>query len=463
MIDDLVFSPLMELARKLETREISSVELVRATIARTERLEPSLNSYITFLGDQALARASRADEEIARGDYRGPLHGIPVSVKDLFDTAGIPTTAGAKFLKDRIPDTDAEVVRRLHQAGAVLMGKSNLNKFAGGESGDNPDFGKIRNPWNRDYSPGGSSGGSGAQVAAGLAALSVGSDNGGSVRIPAALCGVVGLKPTHGRVSMEGMFPRAYTLDHAGPLTRTVEDCAVALSILAGHRRGDTTTARRPVPEYRGELGTPITGLVVGVDADYASVGQPWVLEAFQEAVRELTRLGASVREVRIPAYEEMSRVMTSLFFPEWGAAHEPWLRDHPEEYGNPGARAALLIPAVDYINASRMRREIQLAFARATKEVDLFASPAYPLDRRPFGDYPEVQGKAFTFDDALRYTAPFDLLGLPAISVPCGFSTEGSPIGLQLVGKAFDEAGVLRAAHAYEQATEWHLRHPPI
>lgn len=463
MSDELLFSPLVELARKIETREISSQELVRATITRTERLEPSLNSYITFLPEKALSRASEVDREIAAGNYRGPLHGIPVSVKDLFDTVGIPTTAGARFLKDRVPDTDAEVVRRLYEAGAVIMGKSNLNKFAGGESGDNPDYGKIRNPWGLGYSPGGSSGGSGAQVAAGLAALSVGSDNGGSVRIPAALCGVVGLKPTHGRISMEGMFPRAYTLDHAGPLTRTVEDCAVALSILAGHRQGDTTTARRPVPDYRTELRKPITGLVVGIDPNYASVGQPSVLEAFREALAELTRLGARVEEVRIPPYEDMSAVMTSLFFPEWGAAHEPWLREHPEEYGNLGARAALLIPAVDYINAARRRREIQIAFARATKEVDLFASPAYPLERRPFGDYPQVQGKAFTFDDALRYTVPFDLLGLPAISLPSGYSEEGFPVGLQLVGRAFDEARVLRAASAYEQATEWHRRHPSL
>jgi aspartyl-tRNA(Asn)/glutamyl-tRNA(Gln) amidotransferase subunit A len=259
------------------------------------------------------------------------------------------------------------------------------------------------------------------------------------------------------------MFPRAYTLDHAGPLTRTVADCATALSILAGHRRGDTTTARRPIPDYRAEIQESIAGLVIGVDSDYASVGEPPVLDAFHDALGAITGLGASVRDVQIPSYADMREVMSTLFFPEWGAAHEPWLRERPEEYGNPGARAALLIPAVDYINAARRRRELQIAFARATKDVDLFASPAYPLARRPFGGYPDVQGKPFTFDDALRYTVPFDLLGLPAISVPSGFSAEGSPVGLQLVGRAFDEAGVLRAAFAYEQATDWHRRHPPI
>jgi aspartyl-tRNA(Asn)/glutamyl-tRNA(Gln) amidotransferase subunit A len=458
---DLVFAPISELAPKLRSREISAEELVVAAIERTEELEPRLNSYITFLPERALAEAKRADAQIAQGEYRGPLHGVPVSLKDLFDTAGIPTSAGAGFLEGHVPQTDSVVTVRLREAGAILLGKANMNKFAGGESGDNPDFGRMKNPWNLNFSPGGSSGGSGAQVAAGLVALSVGSDNGGSVRNPAALCGVVGLKPTHGRISMEGMFPRAYTLDHPGLLTRTVEDCALSLQILAGHRRGDTTTARKPVPDYRRELKGGVAGLRLGVDRRFASVGQAWVLGAMENTLKELEALGASVREVRLPPYEEMRAVAYTLFFPEWGAAHERWLRERPEEYGGGGARAALLIPAVDYIKASRKRRSLQLDFARAIRDVDLLVSPTYPLDRRPFGGYPSVAGRRITFDDALRYTLPFDLFGLPAISIPCGFSEEGFPIGVQLVARAFDEATVLRAAHAYQQATEWHLRHP--
>lgn len=463
MSEDLVFLSMSELAPKLERREISCQELVQASIERTEKIEARLNSYITFLPERALAEAREVDRAIGGGNYLGPLHGIPISIKDLFDVAGIPTTAGARFLLNQVPEKDSAVARRLRQAGTVLLGKSNLNKFAGGESGDNPDFGRMGNPWNPEFSPGGSSGGSGIQVAAGMAALSVGSDNGGSVRIPAALCGVVGLKPTHGRISMEGMFPRAYTLDHAGPLTRTVEDCAIALQVLAGHERGDSTTLNRPVPSYRQEIKKPVRGLRVGVDRKYASLGQPAVLAAFEKALEQLVALGAMFREVSVPSVEALTEVMYAVFYPEWGAAHEPWLRERPGEYGFPGARAALLIPAVSYIKAAQRRRLLQAEYARATREIDLLATPTYPLDRRPFGEYPLVQGKPLSFDDALRYTMPFDLLGLPAISLPCGFSADGSPIGLQLVGRAFDEPTVLRAAYAFEQATEWHRRRPPL
>jgi aspartyl-tRNA(Asn)/glutamyl-tRNA(Gln) amidotransferase subunit A len=461
---DLLFGTIAELAPRVRGREVSSLELTRAAIARTEALEPRLNSYIRFMPERALERARQADAELARGEYRGPLHGVPVSLKDIFDIEGLPTSGGARFLLDSAPRPDAAVTRRLRQAGTVILGKANLNKFAGGESGDNPDFGRMRNPWGIDYSPGGSSGGSAAQVAAGMAWLSVGTDNGGSVRIPAALCGIVGLKPTHGRISMEGLFPRAYTFDHPGPLTRSVEDCAIVLEVLAGHDRGDSTTRARPVPDYRAALQAPVKGLRVGVDREFARLGQPQVRSAFERALATLAGLGIDVVEVAIPRAEDMNALFGPLFIPEWGAAHEPWLRSHPEEYPEAWApRAALLVPAVEYIKASRQRRLVQVAYARATRDVDLLASPTYPIDRRPFGDYPAVDGKPLTFDDAFRYTMPFDLLGLPAVSVPCGFSDDGFPIGLQLAGKAFDEATVLRAAHAYERATEWHRRRPPV
>ncbi|HLE71684.1 MAG TPA: amidase, partial [Vicinamibacteria bacterium] len=253
MSRELLLRPLKELAGLLERREISSEELVRATIERTEAIERDLNSYITFLPEKALDEARARDRERARGEGKGPLHGIPISLKDVFDTAGVPSTAGARFLAGRLPSTDAEVTRRLAHAGSVLMGKSNLNKFAGGESGENPDYGDLKNPWNLEFSPSGSSGGSAAQVATGMAALSMGSDNGGSVRNPASVCGIVGLKPTHGLISTEGMFPRAYSVDHAGTLTRTVEDAAIALEVLAD---GD----------YVSGLARPVNGLRVGLD-----------------------------------------------------------------------------------------------------------------------------------------------------------------------------------------------------
>ena len=308
MSRELLMSPLHELSSLLERREISSEELVRAAIERTEAREPELNSYITFLPERALDQARRRDRERAQGNVNSPLHGIPISLKDVFETAGILTTAGARFLKNHTPSVDAEVTRRLDEAGCVLMGKANLNKFAGGESGANPDFGNMNNPWNLDYSPSGSSGGSAVQVASGLAALSMGSDNGGSVRNPASVCNVVGLKPTHGRISTEGMFPRAYTIDHAGTLTRTVKDAAIALNVLAGHRAGDTTTARHSVPDYVAELDGPVTGVRVGVDETLLRVAEPAVARTFDQALATLAELQMTIVDVSLPSPEEMPR-----------------------------------------------------------------------------------------------------------------------------------------------------------
>ena len=456
-----------ELAQALEHRHLSCVEIVQALLDRTKQLDKTLNSYITLLPESALAEAKIVDADIAKGHYRGPLHGIPVAIKDHIDTAGVRTTAGAKSRITNVPTADAAVVRRAKAAGAVVMGKANMNKFADGESGDNPDFGRIRNPWNPQYSPGGSSSGAGSQVAAGLVPLSIGSDNGGSVRIPAALCGVVGLKPTHGRISLEGIFPRLYSLDHPGPLTRSVADCAIALQVLAGHDAEDTTTARRTVPDYTAELKSGIKGMAIGVDRKYATVGEPHVLGAFNASIDVLRRLGAIIIDVTIPSYAEMLAVGNTIAACEYSVAAAHLFREHPSDFdlAKPPAasgadiKAGALIPAVDYIRASQKRRLLQRAYAQATHTIALLVSPTYPLAPRPFGGYP----KPYTADDAIRYTFPFDLLGLPAISVPCGFSPDNMPIGLQFIGRAFDEATVLRAAYGYEQATDWHARHPSL
>jgi aspartyl-tRNA(Asn)/glutamyl-tRNA(Gln) amidotransferase subunit A len=449
MSRELLLRPLKELAGLLERREVSSEELVRATIERTEAIEKDLNSYITFLPEKALDVARALDRERARGEVKGPLHGIPISLKDVFDTAGIPSTAGARFLAGRSPNADAEVTRRLALAGSVLMGKSNLNKFAGGESGENPDYGDIRNPWNLEFSPSGSSGGSAAQVATGMAALSMGSDNGGSVRNPASVCGVVGLKPTHGLISTEGMFPRAYSVDHAGTLTRTVADAAIALEVLTD---GD----------YVSGLARPVEGVRVGLDRNLVQVGEPAVLRIFDDVVKKLTEIGFEIVDVELPSPEDMMPAMYTIFFCEWGVAHEPWMRSHPEEYDG-GARAALLIPAADYLKAQQQRRLFQMRYARALSNVDLLVSPTYPIVRREHRRLPMVAGRRFTLDDALRYTMPYDLMGLPAVSLTGGFAHPDAPVGFQLAGAAFQEAKVLQAAHAYERATDWHQRHPAI
>jgi aspartyl-tRNA(Asn)/glutamyl-tRNA(Gln) amidotransferase subunit A len=459
---ELLLRPLTELARLLDRKEVSSVELVRSAIERTEALEPELNSYITFLPERALEAARERDRERMRGETKGPLHGIPVSLKDVFDTRGIPTTAGARFLAERRPGADAEVTRRLEGAGCVLMGKSNLNKFAGGESGENPDFGDMHNPWNRAYSPSGSSGGSAIQVATGMAALSVGSDNGGSIRNPAAVCGIVGLKPTHGRISTEGMFPRAYSIDHAGPLTRTVADCAVALSLLAGGRKGNSTAARREVTDYVSGLERPLGEVRLGVDRNLIRVGEPAVLRVFAEALEKLSEIGFRIVDVDLPSPDEMMALTYTIFFCEWGCAHERWMREHPEDYEG-GSRAALLIPAVEYLKAQQQRRSVARRFARAMEGADLLVAPTYPIVRRQHRSLPVVSGRRFTLEDALRYTMPFDLTGLPAVSIPAGFAAEDAPVGFQIAGRAFDEALVLKAARAFERATSFHERHPGI
>lgn len=443
MTRELLLRPLHELSALIRSREISSEELVRAAIDRTQAIDAELNTYITFLPERAIEAARRRDGEPSRG----PLHGIPMSLKDVFDTAGIATTAGARFLSARVPSDDAYVTRRLDEAGCVLMGKANLNKFAGGESGENPDFGDMRNPWDRDYSPSGSSGGSAVQVATGMVALSMGSDNGGSIRNPASVCGIVGFKPTHGRISTKGMFPRAYTVDHAGPLTRCVEDAALAM---------------RALVEITVDLEAPVRGLKMGVDRTLVRLGEPAVLRVFENAVKELEELGLELVEIELPAPEEMMPVMYTIFFCEWATAHERWMREHPEEYQG-GSRATLLIPAVDYLKAQQNRGTFRDRAAHAMERVDVVVSPCYPMVRRAHRSMPIVGGRRLTLDDALRYTMPYDLLGLPAISLPGGFASETAPVGFQIAGKPNTEALVLRVAHAYEQATPWHERHPAI
>ena len=449
---------------------------MRGCIARTERLEPQLHSYITFTPERALAAARTADDERRRRVDRGPLHGIPVSVKDHIDTAGVPTTAGSKVLAGRVPATDAVVVARLREAGAILMGKANMNPFAGGDSGWNADYGKMSNPRFPGYSVGGSSGGSGSQVASGLVALSFGSDNGGSVRIPAALCGVVGLKPTFGRVSMDGVAPRSLSSDHLGPIGRTVDDVALALGVIAGHVPGSHSTSRRPVPSYESD-GANIKGLRIGVDRTYCAVGDPAVLKAFAEALATFEALGCSMRDVTMPAADELLQVSDLIFQPEAALWFDVFTKQHGAEL-TPDIRTwrgnwiglGLAVSAMDYLRANQRRREMQIAFAQSTRDVDLVMLPSYFLARRPFpatadeliGGYPKIGSYQPTFADAMHYTVPFNFFGLPAVSVPCDIGMDGA-VGLQIVGRAWDEAGVLRAARAYEQATAWHRLPPPL
>ena len=451
-----------EAGAALRAGSLTASTLIEATLTRISETEPRINAYITVTAEHAREQAAIADRELAAGHDRGPLHGIPVALKDLIDTADIPTTGGSDFLRERIPHRDASVVTRLTKAGAVLSGKLNLHEFAFGTTSANPHYGPVHNPWDVERSPGGSSGGSAAAVAVGSAMATLGSDTGGSIRIPAALCGVVGLMATYGRVSRRGVIPLSWSLDHVGPLARTVEDAALVLNAIAGHDPTDPGSANEPAPDATAELGHDLKGLVVGQPRNplWLDVEEP-VRDACESAVEKLRMLGAEVREVEMPLLAEMRRMERGRFhralLAEAGAYHARWLREHPERYGE-DVRATLeivsLVPATTYINAQRMRRlAIEESRALLTK-VDVLVSPTteHTAPTIAEGD-PRAR--------LVRLTAPYDVTGIPAISVPCGFDAGGLPIGLMIGARHFDEVTLCRVAHAYEQATEWHRRRP--
>lgn len=453
-----------EAGTELRAGRLTARALLEATIARIEETEPWLNAYITVTTEHARGQAADADTDLAAGRDRGPLHGIPIALKDLVDTAGIPTTGGSGFLRERVPTTDATVVTRLAAAGAVLPGKLNLHEFAFGTTSANPHFGAVRNPWDTERSPGGSSGGSAAAVAVGSATAALGSDTGGSIRIPAALCGVVGLMPTYGRVSRRGVLPLSWSLDHVGPLARSVEDAALVLNAIAGYDPADPGSAEEPAPDATAGLGRDLTGIVAGLPRDplWLDVEEP-VRSACERAVEELRVLGAVVREVELPLLAEMRRMEHGRFhralLAEAGAYHSRWLRERPDGYGD-DVRAALeavsLVPATTYINAQRMRRLLIEETRAVLSEVDVLVSPTTERTAPTI-----VEGDPGA--RLVHLTAPYDVTGIPAISVPCGVDDGGLPIGLMIGGRHFDEGTLCRVAHAYEQATEWHRRRPPL
>jgi aspartyl-tRNA(Asn)/glutamyl-tRNA(Gln) amidotransferase subunit A len=460
--DQAAFLSAAELGRRLAARELSPVEVVQELLGRIERLDPGLNSFITVTAERALADARAAEAEIAAGARRGPLHGVPIALKDIFDTAGVRTTCGSQILATHVPGVDAAVVQRLRAAGTVLLGKLNLHEFAYGTTTTNPHYGACRNPWNRDRIPGGSSGGSGAALAAGLCPLSLGTDTGGSIRIPASVCGVVGLKPTFGRVTRRGVWPLAWTLDHVGPMARTVEDAALLLDAVAGHNPEDPWSSRAPAPGFARDLERGVDGLRVGIPRRvFFEHLEPDVGGAVDEVIACLERIGARTREVDWPYVEHAYTAFHGLLASEASAFHGAWLRDRPHDYGEPVRQALELgsfVPAVDYVNARRMQWLLRDGLSAAFREVDVIVTPSLPRTAPPIGEpMSREPDRAWN-----RFLAPFNLTGSPAISVPCGFDRAGLPIGLQIVGPAFDEARVLRVARAYERETDWHTRRPP-
>jgi aspartyl-tRNA(Asn)/glutamyl-tRNA(Gln) amidotransferase subunit A len=445
-----------EAADALRARQFSSVELTTAALARIGRLNSTLRTFITVTAEAALAKAAQADEELAGGRDRGSLHGIPIAVKDLFFTRGVRTTAGSLLYRDFVPDHDAAVVERLERAGAVMMGKLNMHELAYGITSENPHFGAVRNPWNVEHSPGGSSGGSGAAVAAGMVYAAMGSDTGGSIRIPASFCGTVGLKPTYGRVSRYGAFPLAWSLDHMGPLARSVRDAAAVFDAIAGYDRRDAASSRHRQVETVPEAGCSIRGVRIGfpqsfffdrLDADVESS----VRGAFARA----ESLGAVAVPVLLPDMEAVTAVGRVILLCEASAMMEPHLHNR----GQFGADVLALLDqgrllaATDYIQAQRLRKKMQREFAAVWREVDCLIAPATPTAAPRMGENKVRLGGREEDVRILttRLVRGFNVLGLPALAIPCGLSAAGLPVGLQIVGPAMEEALILRVGAAME------------
>jgi aspartyl-tRNA(Asn)/glutamyl-tRNA(Gln) amidotransferase subunit A len=458
-----------QLSRLIQSREVSPVEVVDAHLSRIQSTDQVLNSFITLLPEPARAAARRAESEISAGNYRGPLHGIPVGLKDLFNTGGVRTTSGTRLFDNFIPQQDCTVAARFHQAGAILLGKLNMHQLAYGPTGENPDYGHMHNPWDPDRFAGGSSGGSGSAAAAGQCTITMGSDTGGSVRIPAALCGIVGLKPTYGLVSRHGLTPLSWCMDHPGPLVRTVEDAALTMNAIAGYDPNDVASSQVQVPDYTTALIGDIRGLRIGVPREFFEApldGE--VAQVVRKAIDLLEGLGASVREVSFPLFEHAQAISGTILMAEAAAYHRELLaRDGDKLYPPVRLRleAGLFITAADYLKAQQGRALFNREARDLLREVDLLAGPTEPVTA-PVLLSTEVQAGDRTIGTTAaltQYSRPYNITGFPAISVPCGFSDAGLPIGLQLAGRPFDEVTVLRAAHAYEQATDWHQRRPPI
>ncbi|HLW46295.1 MAG TPA: amidase [bacterium] len=446
---------------------MSPVALVDAILARIERWRP-LNAFITVTADTARAQAEQAAREIGAGRYRGPLHGVPLSLKDLIDTRGIRTTCGSRILADHVPPHDATVTARLRDAGAVLLGKAALHEFAYGVTNNNPHFGPTCNPWAPDRIPGGSSGGSAAAVAAGLGYASIGTDTGGSIRIPAALCGVVGLKPSFGRVSRHGVFPLSWSLDHPGPLARSVEDAAIVLQAIAGPDPHDGTTLGQAVPNLPAAVRRDVRGLRAGVlDDPYHRRVEHGVRIAFEAALDVLRGLGLRLEPVTVPRTAEAFVAQLAIIQAEGASVHERWLADRPQDYGPETLerlRQGQFVTATQYLRAQKVRGLLLDEYSELFTRLDALVLPSVPAVAPRIGQATvDLDGEAVETRAVMtRFSRLFNFVGAPALSVPCGFGAGGLPVGLQIAGRSMDDETVIAIGAAYERATPWHTRRPP-
>jgi aspartyl-tRNA(Asn)/glutamyl-tRNA(Gln) amidotransferase subunit A len=457
---------ILEAAAALRAKKVSSAELVSSALKQIAQLQEKLNAFLTVTGDLAQARAAELDQELAAGKDRGPLHGIPVSVKDVFCTRGIRTTCGSRLFENHVPEIDAAVVERLTEAGAVIVGKTGMHELAYGITSNNPHFGPVRNPWNPECVPGGSSGGSGAAVAADMTFMAMGSDTGGSIRIPASYCGTVGLKPTFGRVSRHGVMPLDFSLDHMGPLTRSVRDAAVVLNVLAGRDDRDDTSSRRAAEDYVPVEAPSLRGIRIGVpDGFYFERLDPNVEKAVRGMIRSAEELGAIVTRVSVPDIAALNTVSRVILLAEASACMEPYA-DQRDRIGDE-VRALLdqgrLVAATDYVNAQRLRRVFQREFGKVWEQADCLFTPTTPTSAPRIGQTTvTVDGHT---DDvrlmATKFVRGINVLGWPAVAIPCGLDGSDMPVSLQIVGKPFDERRILGIAAALEDATGGPRRGP--
>jgi aspartyl-tRNA(Asn)/glutamyl-tRNA(Gln) amidotransferase subunit A len=451
-------------ARQIAEKSLSPVALTEMMLDRIATIDPKLLSYVTILKEDALKSAAVAQKEIANGKYKSPLHGVPIAVKDIYDTAGVKTTACSKVRATYIPESDSTVVRKFREAGAVILGKVTTHEFAFGF-----DSRPTKNAWNLDHIPSGSSGGSGAAIAAGLCFAATGSDTGGSIRAPAAANGVTGIKPTYGRVSKAGVAVLSWSLDHVGPMGRPVRDLAILLNIMAGQDPLDPHTKDVAVPDYTAALTGDIRQIRLGVPTNYFNEDvQPVVAEAVGKAIQQLGSLGAKAIPVAIRDLDGVLDSMLAIAMSEAAVYHQASLRATPELFGDETRlllEAGEMMPATTYINAQRIRTAVTAAFRQALRDVDVLVAPTQPSTALKVGQSVSRIGERqeSVFGVSARLCAPFNISGLPAASVPCGLSPESMPIGFQIIGKPFDEATVLKIADAFERTTEWHLKYPPI
>ncbi len=457
------------LSKALRKGEISPVEIARAYLERIQSHDPKINSFITLLPQEALRAARQAEKERGKGQIRGPLHGIPFAAKDLFFTKGIRTTCGSRILKNFVPAYNATVIERMQASGMILLGKLNMHEFAYGTTSVNPHFGPVRNPWDHGRVTGGSSGGSAAALACSFVPLTLGTDTGGSIRIPSALCGTAGLKPTFGRISKYGVYPLCWSLDHPGPMAKRVADLAMTMNILAGPDPLDSSTPPVVVPDYARGLSKPLKGVRVGIPATYYFERlDPEVRTSVEKAIQVCKGLGAAVKRIFIPLLPEASIAAFIILLGEGAATLEKWHRTRPLDLGD-DVRSRLnlgaAIMATQYLKAQTMRGKIREIFSLDFQKVDAIVTPQLPITAPKMDQQSVSWGKkSEAVPSALtRLTRIYNLVGIPSLSIPCGFSSAGLPIGLQIAGKPFDEETVLRVGHAYEANTPWKDRHPRL